>query len=184
MQYGLQSRDLEQAIINHTTRSTLDPGNESVRSYRHPASSAPTALPAPCSAYRTTCLYLARHLYAYAVDPTYAIPLDRSLLSDSFLSEALANYGPAAHAGASTSTNGPPRAFIIKFLNIMDPLLPTNNLGRSVGKASFARIKRAFAYGAGRLEAILVQVSCNVDCTCRVVHVRWYVYGDMFNVFR
>lgn len=51
-----------------------------------------------------------------------------------------------------------PRSFQLKFLNIMDPLLPTNNLGRSVNRASFARVRRALEYGAKRLDAILEMV--------------------------
>ena len=51
-----------------------------------------------------------------------------------------------------------PRSFQLKFLNIMDPLLPTNNLGRSVNRASFARVKRAFGIGAKRLTDLLEMV--------------------------
>jgi len=42
-----------------------------------------------------------------------------------------------------------------KHLNIMDPLLPTNNLGRSVSKTSYFRIKKALAFGARQLDDIL-----------------------------
>jgi len=42
-----------------------------------------------------------------------------------------------------------------KYLNIMDPLLPTNNLGRSVSKTSYFRIKKALAFGARQLDDIL-----------------------------
>ena len=45
----------------------------------------------------------------------------------------------------------------VKYLNIMDPLLPTNNLGRSVSKASYARIKKALAFGADQLDWVLQQ---------------------------
>ena len=51
------------------------------------------------------------------------------------------------------------RSFQTKSLNIMDPLLPTNNLGRSVSKASFARIRIALAYGSKRLTEIMAMVS-------------------------
>jgi hypothetical protein len=42
-----------------------------------------------------------------------------------------------------------------KYLNIMDPLLPTNNLGRSVSKTSYSRIRKALAFGARQLDEIL-----------------------------
>ncbi len=42
-----------------------------------------------------------------------------------------------------------------KYLNIMDPLLPTNNLGRSVSKTSYSRIRKALSFGARQLEEIL-----------------------------
>ncbi|XP_073144911.1 uncharacterized protein [Henckelia pumila] len=53
------------------------------------------------------------------------------------------------------STNS--RGFQQKHLNIIDPLKETNNLGRSVNKANFYRIRSAFNYGAQRLDRILLQ---------------------------
>ena len=50
------------------------------------------------------------------------------------------------------------RAFVTKSLNIMDQLLPSNNLGRSVSRANFLRIRRAFAQGAKTLAAIMRKV--------------------------
>jgi len=50
------------------------------------------------------------------------------------------------------------RAFAIKPLNIMDQLLTSNNLGRSVSKSNCLRIRRAFAQGAKTLSAIMVMV--------------------------
>lgn len=50
-----------------------------------------------------------------------------------------------------------------KHLNILDPLLSSNNLGRSVSKASFSRIRKALAHGAHALDAILAQVPLCVD---------------------
>ena len=37
-------------------------------------------------------------------------------------------------------------------MNIVDPLLATNNLGRSVSRANFLRIRRALALGSAKLE--------------------------------
>lgn len=54
--------------------------------------------------------------------------------------------------------SGTPRTFQLKFLNIMDPLLPSNNLGRSVNRSSYARIRAALDFGAKRLTAIMEMV--------------------------
>ncbi len=48
--------------------------------------------------------------------------------------------------------------FPLKHLNIVDPLLPSNNLGRSVSKASYARVRKALALGSRTLEAALLKV--------------------------
>ncbi|CAA7407107.1 unnamed protein product [Spirodela intermedia] len=45
--------------------------------------------------------------------------------------------------------------FVSKFFNIIDPLRINNNLGRSVSKGNFYRIRSAFAFGAKRLAALL-----------------------------
>ncbi|XP_022764860.1 uncharacterized protein LOC111310036 [Durio zibethinus] len=47
-------------------------------------------------------------------------------------------------------------AFPIKHLNIMDPLKENNNLGRSVSKGNFHRIRCALSYGAQKLGEILM----------------------------
>ncbi|WCJ20058.1 PAP/OAS1 substrate-binding domain superfamily [Euphorbia peplus] len=47
--------------------------------------------------------------------------------------------------------------FPLKHLNILDPLKYDNNLGRSVSKGNFHRIKCALNYGAQRLGEILTQ---------------------------
>ncbi|XP_076957237.1 uncharacterized protein LOC143632657 [Bidens hawaiensis] len=49
------------------------------------------------------------------------------------------------------------RAFNLKNLNIIDPLKENNNLGRSVHKGNYFRIRSAFRYGARRLGKILQQ---------------------------
>ncbi|MED6225348.1 hypothetical protein PIB30_092853, partial [Stylosanthes scabra] len=48
------------------------------------------------------------------------------------------------------------RAFPQKYLNIIDPLKENNNLGRSVNKGNFYRIRSAFKYGARKLGWILM----------------------------
>ncbi|KAK9805906.1 hypothetical protein WJX73_003648 [Symbiochloris irregularis] len=43
------------------------------------------------------------------------------------------------------------RPFGARFLNIQDPVVPRNNIGRSVSKASFFRLRKAFRHGAEQL---------------------------------
>jgi hypothetical protein len=45
--------------------------------------------------------------------------------------------------------------FVSKFFNVIDPLRVNNNLGRSVNKGNFFRIRSAFAFGAKRLARLL-----------------------------
>ena len=56
----------------------------------------------------------------------------------------------------SCSSTCPPSIVLTrKHLNIMDPLLPGNNLGRSVSRSSYYRIKTAFSQGATLLTQVL-----------------------------
>ncbi|XP_020252785.1 uncharacterized protein LOC109830042 isoform X2 [Asparagus officinalis] len=48
------------------------------------------------------------------------------------------------------------RTFPLKHLNIVDPLKENNNLGRSVSRGNFYRIRSAFSYGARKLGHILL----------------------------
>lgn len=64
---------------------------------------------------------------------------------------------------------GETKPFSVKQLNVMDPILPNNNLGRSVSKASYLRIRRAFEHGARMLADIADQAkvwpwSCYMGC--------------------
>ncbi|CAI0560559.1 unnamed protein product [Linum tenue] len=45
--------------------------------------------------------------------------------------------------------------FVVKHINIMDPLSYSNNLGRSVSRGNFHRIKCALSYGAQMLRGVL-----------------------------
>ncbi|XP_011625756.1 uncharacterized protein LOC18440727 isoform X1 [Amborella trichopoda] len=45
--------------------------------------------------------------------------------------------------------------FVSKHFNVIDPLRTNNNLGRSVSKGNFYRIRSAFAFGAKRLARLL-----------------------------
>ena len=87
---------------------------------------------------------------------------DTLLLSEDFMDEMMEMYSPTQQKTSSDSKPAGPqsskKSFPVKFLNIMDPLLPTNNLGRSVSKASFARIRKALAHGAHSLTNIFAKV--------------------------
>ncbi|XP_054780559.1 uncharacterized protein LOC129288161 [Prosopis cineraria] len=47
------------------------------------------------------------------------------------------------------------QTFVSKHFNVIDPLRVNNNLGRSVSKGNFYRIRSAFAFGARRLARLL-----------------------------
>ncbi|KAL1329193.1 hypothetical protein HN51_046339 [Arachis hypogaea] len=47
------------------------------------------------------------------------------------------------------------QSFALKYFNVIDPLRVNNNLGRSVSKGNFYRIRSAFTFGAKRLARLL-----------------------------
>jgi hypothetical protein len=117
------------------------------------------------------------------------------LLSDQFLSEMVQQYQPtvgyvalalvrnprpslARHSrltltrfsmgtSCSTTLEQAQRTLIAKHFNVMDPLLPHNNLGRSVSQSNLARIRAAFAHGAAKLRKAL----CCLEPTRAVAEV-------------
>ncbi|KAJ4900189.1 PAP/OAS1 substrate-binding domain superfamily [Raphanus sativus] len=74
------------------------------------------------------------------------------LLTSEFLNNCLEIY---CLPSRDSETNA--RAFQSKYLNIVDPLKENNNLGRSVNKANFNRIRAAFTFGARKLGKIILQ---------------------------
>ncbi|KAJ8898858.1 hypothetical protein K2173_008167 [Erythroxylum novogranatense] len=74
------------------------------------------------------------------------------LLSNDFLKDCVEMFSLPVK-GFETSS----RTFYPKHLNIIDPLREYNNLGRSVSKGNFYRIRSAFTYGARKLGCILCQ---------------------------
>lgn len=74
-----------------------------------------------------------------------------ALLRGDVLKNMLVMYSPRKQQGVG-------KAFAIKNMNIVDPLLPTNNLGRSVNRASKARIRNALAHGSRMLNSIFDKV--------------------------
>ncbi|MCL7037044.1 hypothetical protein MKW94_007424 [Papaver nudicaule] len=73
------------------------------------------------------------------------------LLTEDFL-RTCANMFSVSSKGIEANS----RAFTQKYLNIVDPLKENNNLGRSVSKGNFFRIRSAFSYGARKLGRILL----------------------------
>ncbi|KAK9749501.1 hypothetical protein RND81_02G130100 [Saponaria officinalis] len=72
------------------------------------------------------------------------------LLSRAFLHACNSVY--AVYPGGLENQGQP---FISKHFNVIDPLRINNNLGRSVNKGNFHRIRSAFAFGAKRLAKLL-----------------------------
>ncbi|CAN6312866.1 unnamed protein product, partial [Urochloa humidicola] len=76
---------------------------------------------------------------------------DDLLFDKEFLKSAVDNaIGPPRNSDACYTR------FCPKHLNIIDPLKEYNNLGRSVNRASFNRIRTAFLYGAQKLGQMLM----------------------------
>ncbi|CAA2974686.1 Hypothetical predicted protein [Olea europaea subsp. europaea] len=74
------------------------------------------------------------------------------LLTDDYLRSCIEMFSvPLRYADQKS------RGFQQKHLNIVDPLKEINNLGRSISKGNFYRIRSAFSYGAKKLGRILMQ---------------------------
>lgn len=73
------------------------------------------------------------------------------LLTEEFLRSCVDTFSVPVRGSESNS-----RTFNKKHLNIVDPLRKSNNLGRSVSKGNFYRIRSAFTYGARKLERLLL----------------------------
>jgi hypothetical protein len=76
---------------------------------------------------------------------------DGFMLSEEFVRNCVDMFSVPSKA---TKTNS--RAFAQKHLNIIDPLKENNNLGRSVHKGNYYRIRSAFKHGARKLGQILL----------------------------
>ncbi|CAL9770214.1 unnamed protein product [Musa acuminata subsp. burmannicoides] len=72
------------------------------------------------------------------------------LFSKGFLDNRTALY--SVTPGGQENHNQP---FVSKHFNVVDPLRRNNNLGRSVSKGNFFRIRSAFAFGAKRLARLI-----------------------------
>ncbi|XP_021833122.1 uncharacterized protein LOC110772938 [Prunus avium] len=80
------------------------------------------------------------------------------LLSNEFLKECVQRFSVPSRGHETNYRTFPPKHF-----NIVDPLKDNNNLGRSVSKGNFYRIRSAFTYGARKLGRILSQTEDNID---------------------
>lgn len=114
---------------------------------------------------------------------TYALPAVEPiesdgppLLTDDVLAAVLSKHSPRDKAG-----DGKP--FGIKALNIMDPLLSSNNLGRSVSRANFMRIRKAFGHAARMLEDVFEAARQHPASLPEEVSggeaVRWWWWGGV-----
>ncbi|XP_042437685.1 uncharacterized protein LOC122023577 isoform X1 [Zingiber officinale] len=72
------------------------------------------------------------------------------LFSNAFIKECVEKFSAPSRFSETSS-----KVFSKKHLNIVDPLKQNNNLGRSVSKGNFYRIRSAFTYGARKLGRIL-----------------------------
>ncbi|CAM0873084.1 unnamed protein product [Alopecurus aequalis] len=80
-----------------------------------------------------------------------SIPRDDFLFDKEFLENSVEKaYLPPRNFDACCTK------FRLKYLNIIDPLKECNNLGRSVNRANFNRIRTAFSFGARKLGQILM----------------------------
>lgn len=95
--------------------------------------------------------------------------LYQPIFTSAFLKECQEQYGVVLH--------DQPFNFMPKFLNIIDPLREFNNLGTSVSKTNFLRIRRAFARGYKTLQDICTG---NLDSSC-LLHIffrcSWRQFG-------
>ncbi|KAG6386464.1 hypothetical protein SASPL_155367 [Salvia splendens] len=81
----------------------------------------------------------------------------RLLLTEEFLNRSMELFSvPSRGLDANLKTFQP------KHLNIIDPLKENNNLGRSVHRGNFYRIRSALKYGAHKLGQILARPRCEV----------------------
>ena len=93
-----------------------------------------------------------------ALDAVRSLPTDLPaglLLPPEFLWRMLDKYGnESIMRRVDQQSAGSARSMPVKHLNVVDPLLPSNNLGRSVSQGNAKRIRKALRLGAERLSAL------------------------------
>jgi hypothetical protein len=92
------------------------------------------------------------------LDGVRSLPTDAPaglLLTPEFLWRMLDKYGnDSIMRRVDQQSAGSARSMPAKYLNVVDPLLPSNNLGRSVSQGNAKRIRKALRLGAERLSAL------------------------------
>ncbi|TVU31824.1 hypothetical protein EJB05_23525 [Eragrostis curvula] len=81
---------------------------------------------------------------------------DGFILREELLKECAKNFSIPTRKSEKSE-----RPFAKKFLNIVDPLKQSNNLGRSVSQGNFYRIRSAFDFGARKLGKVLQVPNCS-----------------------
>ncbi|XP_022847121.1 uncharacterized protein LOC111369723 isoform X3 [Olea europaea var. sylvestris] len=89
--------------------------------------------------------------------PDIVVEMPENRLKNLMLSEEFLKNCKELFSISSQSLETKPKAFQRKHLNIIDPLKENNNLGRSVNKGNFYRIRSALKYGAQKLGQVLLQ---------------------------
>ncbi|CAA3016173.1 Hypothetical predicted protein [Olea europaea subsp. europaea] len=89
--------------------------------------------------------------------PDIVVKMPENGRNDMMLSEEFLEKCTGMFSGSTQSFETIPKAFQPKSLNIFDPLKENNNLGRSVHRGNFYRIRSAFKYGAHKLGQVLLQ---------------------------
>ena len=93
-----------------------------------------------------------------ALDAVRSLPTDLPaglLLPPEFLWRMLDKYGnESIMRRVDQQSAGSARSMPVKHLNVVDPLMSSNNLGRSVSQGNAKRIRKALRLGAERLSAL------------------------------
>ena len=100
--------------------------------------------------------------------------LEGGLLTEEFVQSMFATYSCEFMRAAANSS-----PVSIKYMNIIDPLLPNNNLGRSVSCGNYRRVRVAFRLGAKRLDALMAS-----SAACDDVGVLRGFVGMFGNILR
>ncbi|PIM98859.1 Polynucleotide adenylyltransferase, partial [Handroanthus impetiginosus] len=100
------------------------------------------------------CISLKGPVYKSTL-PNIVVRLPESGWNDLLLSEEFLGNCIEMFSVSSRTLGRTPKEFQPKHFNIIDPLKENNNLGRSVHRGNFYRIRSAFKYGARRLGQIL-----------------------------
>ena len=84
--------------------------------------------------------------------------LEGGLITEEFMRTMLSTYSCEFMRAAASSA-----PVTVKYMNIIDPLLPNNNLGRSVSCGNYRRVRAALKLGAQRLDALMASSAARDD---------------------